>query len=115
MDTHWHVGEEIAAAEKEALPEARGSYRLFVLAQAGCDEFDTHVSHVGKVQTPPRSLKPVFTRQISNVHNGCFFVFVFFVKIYAVLHNKTIALRCTLQYFYNQKLIYRSRLCLHVK
>lgn len=22
-DTHWHVGEEIAAAEKEALPEAR--------------------------------------------------------------------------------------------
>lgn len=24
--THWHVGEEIAAAEKEALPEARGSY-----------------------------------------------------------------------------------------
>lgn len=27
VDTHWHVGEEIAAAEKEALPEAEGSYR----------------------------------------------------------------------------------------
>ena len=24
VDTHWHVGEEIAAAEKEALPEATG-------------------------------------------------------------------------------------------
>ena len=24
--THWHVGEEIAAAGKEALPEARASY-----------------------------------------------------------------------------------------
>lgn len=30
LDTHWHVGEEIAAAEKEALPEARGSYRWFL-------------------------------------------------------------------------------------
>lgn len=49
MDTHWHVGEEIAAAEKEASPEARGSYWLFVLAQAGCDEFVDNVSHVGKV------------------------------------------------------------------
>lgn len=41
METHWHVGEEIAAAEKEALPEAKGSYWWLIGAKTGCDDTAT--------------------------------------------------------------------------
>lgn len=108
MDTHWHVGEEIAAAEKEALPEARGSYRLCVLAQAGCYEFDTNGGHIGKVQTPPPFPHPVIAKQISIMHNVLVLVLFRFVSF--GLNNKTIALRCTLQYFDNHELFYHTRL-----
>lgn len=40
VNTHWHVGEKIAVAEKEALPEAAAWYWLFLSAQTGYD--DTH-------------------------------------------------------------------------
>lgn len=49
VNTHWHVGEKIAVAEKEALPEAAAWYWLFLSTQTGYDDSHTTIFVVTKI------------------------------------------------------------------